>query len=179
MLDIIIVIILLAGIVLGYMRGFMSQIGGFIGILLGILCCRLFGGPLADKFAAEGDSIGSLLLGQIMAYAIILIVCYIIGRVLGKLLSGTLNVLHLGAVNRIGGAIFTPLEYLFALSVLLNLWLGVFPDTTLRSNYEGATGFVIDFAPKVLGSKTAQNIINAADRLNPQNSSELEQSPEE
>lgn len=157
--DIIIILILICGLVLGYMRGFMAQIGAVIGIFFAIICCQIFGDAVAAKFGSPGDSEGTLLLNEVMAYVIIFILCYVLGRLIGLLLSKTTKFLHLSPLDKVAGAVFKVAEYLLCLSVALNLWIGIFPDTELRTKHDGIANFVIDFAPTILGSETANEIL--------------------
>lgn len=161
--DILIILLLIAGTALGWRRGFMAQIGAFVGVVLGIICCQIFAAELGAKFSASADTPGSLLLANVMAYVIIFLACFLLGKLVGRFIVGAARLLHLGALDRLAGAIFKIAEYLLCLSILLNLWIAVFPDTKLRSAHTGLTQSVVDFAPTVLGSKTVKDIFAGID----------------
>lgn len=74
--------------------------------------------------------------------------------------------LSLGRVDNLAGAVFAILKYALVFSVLLNVWMALFPSGELKSSYNDALpSAVINMAPAVLGSKTAADVfdgINAA-----------------
>lgn len=74
--------------------------------------------------------------------------------------------LSLGRVDNLAGAVFAILKYALVFSVLLNVWMALFPSGKLKSSYNDALpSAVINMAPAVLGSKTAADVfdgINAA-----------------
>jgi uncharacterized membrane protein required for colicin V production len=70
-----------------------------------------------------------------------------------------LRALHLGIIDRVAGAVFSVFQWLLGLSVVLNVWLAVFPDSDLRTDNQGAVDAVLTLAPTVFGSETAKNIL--------------------
>lgn len=159
-LDILCVIIILIGAFFGYRRGFMGQVGSVIGLILGIICCNLFAHSLAQTFTETTDEAATVMWNNVMAYFIVFAIAYIGGRLIGSLFTRAIKAMHLGIVNRIGGAVFMPLEYLLVLSIILNAWIGVFPQTQLRSNITGVKEMMLNLAPKVLGSPTVNDIFD-------------------
>lgn len=140
---------------IGYRRGFTTQLGAFIGIVVGIIVCRVCGTSLAEAFISPGDTPGTRLLHVVLAYVLLFGACYFLGRVIGSLVHDTFNVAHLGFIDKIGGSVFKTCEYLLIFSILLNLWMAVFPNTDVKSKRAGLTPFVLDFAPSVFDSKLA------------------------
>lgn len=143
---------------LGYRRGLLAQVGSIFGVILGIVCCHVLGSSVAEHFIEDGDGVDTILLTSVLSYALIFVAAYLTGRFLGNLLSGVLQRLHLGIFNRIGGAVFTMFEYLLVYSLLLNTFIGAFPNTQLRTDYDSIKRFVINLAPDVLGSQTIGEI---------------------
>lgn len=166
MFDIVCVLILVAALVLGGRRGFMAQVGAFIGLLAGIIVCRIFGGDLAGAFTSPTDTPGTRMLHTVLAYVILFGACYLGGRLIGSTLRGTIKVLHLGWADRLAGAALKLCEYLLIFSILLNLWMALFPDTKLNSKREGLTDFVVEFGPMVLDSDFAAEVVSGTENLN-------------
>ena len=166
MFDLVCILIMAAAVVLGGRRGFMAQTGAFIGIIAGIIVCRVFGDDLAGTFTSPADTAGTRMLHTVLAYVVLFGVCYLGGRLIGSALRGTIKVLHLGWVDRIAGAVLKLCEYLLIFSILLNLWMALFPDTQLNSRREGLTDFVVEFAPVVLDSEFAEEIVSGTESLN-------------
>ncbi len=161
MLDIAIIAILVLGLIIGFRRGFMSQIGGVIGILLGIIVCQVFAETLTNAYTSPTDTAQTRMLHNVLAYVVLFTACFLVGRLLSAVLRRTTNTLHLGFIDNIGGAIFKALEFMLGLSILLNIWIAVFPDTKVRTSNEAMTEFIVNFGPKVLGSETVSEIFDA------------------
>ncbi len=157
---------MVGALVLGGRRGFMAQTGTFIGIIAGVIVCRVFGDELASAFTSPTDTPGTRMLHTVLAYVVLFGVCYLGGRLIGSALRGTIKVLHLGWADRIAGAVLKLCEYLLIFSILLNLWIALFPDTQLNSKRAGLTDFVVEFAPVVLDSEFAQEIVSGTESLN-------------
>lgn len=157
-LDILCLIIIVLGLIFGYRRGFMAQIGSALGLILGIVCCNLFASRLAATFTETTDDAASIMLNNVMSYIIVFAIAYIGGRLIGSLFSRAIKAMHLGIINKIAGAVYMPLEYLLVLSIILNAWVGAFPNTSLRNNITGVKEFMLDLAPKTLGSETVAGV---------------------
>lgn len=161
LVDILAIIAVLAGLILGWRRGMVAQLGSLLGIILGIVCCQVFAGPLAQAFSEPTDNPDTILMHTVISYLIIFALCYTVGRLLSGLLQRITDAAHLGAVDALAGSIFKGAEYLLALSMILNLWVAVFPNTRIDGPL--ATP-VADFAPAILGSETAQEILSEGSR---------------
>ena len=159
--DIICIVIALAGIFSGFRRGFFSQAGAVLGVILGIVGCNVFADSLVSLFHGPVADAASLMLANILAYVIVFVVGYLIGRLVGTFFSKSLAALKLGFMNRVAGAVFTTLEYTLVFSLLLNAWIGVFPNTRLASEHDGIKSFVLDFGPDILGSPTVSEIFHS------------------
>ncbi|MDR1808796.1 MAG: CvpA family protein [Prevotella sp.] len=117
--DVIIVILVVVSTLMGFISGFVMQLAS----LLGLLCCAFFAGKTAElcyPFLAKltGISPSVLLpLSYLLAFIIIMIVFY----VLGKLLEKFIKAIQLGVVNRLLGSLFSVAKWLLLASILLNL----------------------------------------------------------
>lgn len=161
MLDIAIIAILVIGLILGYRRGLISQLGAVIGILLGIIVCQVFAETLTDAYTSATDTAQTRMLHTVIAYMVLFGACFLFGRAISGVLNKTTSSLHLGFINNLGGAIFKTLEYLLVFSIFLNIWIAIFPDTSIRTSNKELTEFAVNFGPKVLGSETVSDIFDA------------------
>lgn len=105
-IDIVIIIMLLGGLVIGYRKGFMASLGSVAALVVACLACRFLG---------AGRDIPSNLL--------IFIVAYVTVRLLANLLRRVIHAIALGPIDRLAGAMFVALEYMVGLSLILNVWL--------------------------------------------------------
>lgn len=156
--DIVCIVIILAGFVLGYKRGFLAQAGSVGGVILGIVFCNAFAERLSLRFISPDDSPESILLAKVMSYVIIFVICYIVGRMAGSTLASLTKALKIGFIDKLCGAVFTTFEYALVFSIILNAWIGAFPNTKLRSEHDGIKEFVVNLAPEVFGSPTVNEI---------------------
>lgn len=159
--DILCALIVICGAFYGYRRGALSQLGAIFGVVLGIVCCHAFASPLAYHFVKTTDSIETVIMAKVLANVVIFVVCYIVGRLLGKTLTSITRTLHLNIFNRIGGMIFTVVEYLLILSLVLNVFIGFFPDTKISTRHSTVKKIVLNFAPKVLGCPEVADFIGS------------------
>ena len=163
--DIVCLIIIVAGAFYGFRRGALAQIGSIAGVIFGIVCCNVFAKRLAEKFIASDDSPETELLCYVLSYVVIFVLCYLVGRCIGTLLSKIAKTLHLSPIDRICGTVFTILECTLVFSIMLNAYIGAFPNASLRTDNEKVKQFVLNFAPTVLGSPTANEVFNTTQTL--------------
>lgn len=169
--DIIMAVVIVVAIVYGYYKGLLSQMGALAGILAGVICCRLFGDVAADYFnnligEASSSNSSVIFLNNIVAYVVVFLLAYLSIRLVASLLTKILKAINLGVINRIAGAVFAVVQGLLILSLLLNLWIAIFPDTELLKESSGAVEQrLINLAPDLLGSDTAQEFLNATKEL--------------
>ncbi len=97
-----ILIVLLAGAVVGFIQGAFKQIANFVGVMAGILFAILlynrFGSYLSS---ATGASTG---LGNTVAFILIAVIVPVVLGWLASLLTKFFKAVHLGFVNRLVGA---------------------------------------------------------------------------
>ena len=104
LLDLIIVIILGVGLLIGFFKGVIQQVfslGGLIlGIILGTLLYEPFAGLLLNIFKMSDQT------ARIVAFVIILIVVPMVCGLLGKALSKLIHAANLGFIDRVLGGLF-------------------------------------------------------------------------
>lgn len=103
-LDIILLLPLLIGLVRGLMKGFVIELTAILAVVFGFVGMKIWGSAftiwLIKQFAWP-DAICS-----VVAYALIFLGITISLNLIAKLLSKLFKAVHLGWLNRVGGAIF-------------------------------------------------------------------------
>lgn len=174
-IDIVVMAVVIVAAIYGYYKGILSQMGALAGIIGGVICCRLFGDDLAvflnNHFADSTETRATtLFLNNVVAHVFIFVAAYFGTRFLASLMSATLKKIKLGIINRIAGAVFAPVYWLVILSIVLNIWIALFPTTKLVKSSNGvATEVVVNLAPDILGSEAAKMLQNAAGDLTKKN----------
>ncbi len=163
--DWILLIVIIAGVWLGWRRGVLSQAGAVVGCIAAIILCRIFATPLAEHFSSPDDSAQTRLLHTVLSYALIFAACYFGARMISSTLHSILSGLELRGIDKIAGAIYKPLEFVLILSIFINLWVSIMPQSEVHSSQTKVRTMVMNFAPTVLGSETAKDIYAAIDSL--------------
>lgn len=102
-IDIIILIIIGIGLVLGMVRGFLKQACATVGLIVGLLVARALFGVVGEQLAPH---IGmSVSVAQIISFIVIWAVVPVLLMLAGEALTKVLEAVHLGSVNRLLGGI--------------------------------------------------------------------------
>lgn len=141
---------------LGFRSGIIRQAGTIAGIIIGVVACRMAGDRatawLHTMFSADDTS---PLLLNVLAYAGVFIIAYFVVAILASLLHSLVHVVHLGIVDRLGGAVFKVLIWCFVLSLALNVWAAFVPD----SRPDGIWAQRVEaLAPAVMGMNITDSI---------------------
>lgn len=159
--DAIIILIVLGGLVLGYRKGFLGQLSSLISWLVAIVLCYKCGDLVQSIFLSIVPSAAQWPLSSItvktvsLAFAFLIVMLVI--RLVARLFKGTLNAVHLGFIDKVGGSLLFMFKYAFLLSIALNLLYAINPDMDTfgtehmmgNKPYE----FTLDLMPMVLGSE--------------------------
>jgi membrane protein required for colicin V production len=160
--DAIIFLAIIAGAVIGYMRGIIKQISSIAALVLGILVCNIFGGWAAEVLRVVVPSSAKWPAADVTtaAFAEILffLLVYLSVAVVAMFVKSVVKKLKLGLIDNFGGAALSVLKYLFAVSIILNVWYIISPHsctfTTRHAFGNVPFAFTLDVAPCVLGSKS-------------------------
>lgn len=170
-IDLLLIVVAAAAVFFGWRKGLVAKLGKLIGILAGIVCTRLWAPALARAVfgtPSPGDSADVSLLTTVVAYVAVFLVVYIVVALLCSGLRGILRLAHISILDRIGGALFTLFEYMLLMSLALNLWVAIFPDSTIRSHpmVNGGCDIigtsVLNLAPDILGSEEVETMLDKA-----------------
>lgn len=164
-LDILLIIVALAGVVFGYHRGILNEVASLFGIILGIIVCRIFGDPLSSLFLDGTETEQARVTTCILCYVLIFVACYIGMRMISGTLKSMVSSLHLGLFDNVAGALFKSAEWLFVLSIFLNVMLAILPDSKIRCSNAKMTTLVYEFGPAVLGSGVVEEAYKQAGEL--------------
>ena len=166
MLDLLILIILIVGILVGGRRGFVVQAIHMFGFIVAIIVALIYYKPLAQKFLlwipypgfAESATSTLGLDGldvdrtfyRVIAFAIIFFVSKIVLQIIGSMLDFLKYLPILGSINRLLGAVLGFVECYFLLFIALYV-LALLPLEGLQSRLDGSifTSLMLEHTPIV------------------------------
>lgn len=161
LIDILIILIVLGGLILGYQKGFLGQLTSLISWVVAIVLCYKCGDLVQSIFLAIVPSAAEWPLSSItvktvsLAFAFLLVMLII--RLAMRLFKGALDTVHLGIIDKVGGSLLFMFKYAFVLSIVLNLLYAYNPDLdtfgTKHMMNNKPYEFTLDLMPRVLGSE--------------------------
>lgn len=157
-LDIILLLVFIGSAWFGFRKGIIKQLGSLAAIVIAIIACRCLGPTVVTLLMGSHPDWQASPISHatvsILANAVIYLVAYYGVILLAKLLRMVSHAVFLGPLDRIAGAAFSVAKYFLLVSLLLNLYMVIFPDTPLRSKSNLCGGRVATltarFAPWVL-----------------------------
>ena len=129
-IDIIILIALGAGVIVGFMKGFIRQLASILG-LIGLLAAKALYTSLAVKLCPTVTD--SMTVAQILAFVIIWIAVPLIFTLVASVLTKALEAVSLGWLNRMLGAGLGALKYLLLVSLVICVIQFIDSDSQLIS----------------------------------------------
>ena len=118
-LDLIIVIVLGAGALIGFMKGLIKQVFSMVGLVAGLLVARALFGVVGEKLAVEAGM--SATFGQILAFLLIWILVPLGLTMVASVLTKIAGTIHLGFVNRWMGSGLGLIKYGLLASMFINV----------------------------------------------------------
>lgn len=167
--DLLIIAIALAAVVTGWRKGLVTKLGRVAGVLAGIVCSRLWAPQVGVWLMGTpdvSDSADTALLNSVVAYVVVFIAAFLAVTLLCSSLKSLLRLVHVSVLDRLGGVAFTLLEYMLMVSLALNLWVAVFPESTVRTSSTATAGTeiigtsVLNLAPDLLGSEKVRSLLD-------------------
>lgn len=160
LVDILLILIVLGGVVLGYRKGFIGQLSSLVSWVVAIVLCFKCGDLVQGIFLSIVPSAAEWPLSTItvktvsLAFAFLIVMLAI--RLAMRLFKGALNTVNLGFIDKLGGSLLFMFKYAFILSIALNLLYAINPDMDTfgtehmlnNKPYE----MTLDLMPIVLGS---------------------------
>ncbi len=116
-LDIILLVLIGIGAVLGFMKGFLRQLAGLLGLVAGLLVAKALYVHVADEvFSQVTDSVG---LARGLAFVSIWLLVPLLFLLVASLLTRLMEAVSLGWLNRLLGAALGAAKYALVISLLL------------------------------------------------------------
>lgn len=119
-LDIIILICFLPGIIRGLSKGFLEQAVSLVGMVLSVWCAFKLRGVVCEAIAPHLEMSETLL--NVVAFALILIGVSVLALIVAKLFTKLVELMMLGWINRLLGALTSCLVTLVVLGVVIVLF---------------------------------------------------------
>ena len=130
-IDIVILVALGVGTVIGFMKGGVRQLASLIGLLVGLFVARALYPRVAEWIA---PAIGtSMTVACVIGFFMIWIAIPLLFSVLGSFLTQALNAIHLGCINRWMGAALGAIKYFLVIGMFIQLIQFVDPTNKLIS----------------------------------------------
>lgn len=157
--DVLIILLFMAGVVIGYMKGMLSQISAICGVVAGLIVCNLFGGVATDilklLIPESANWPAASVTASAVAHIVLFVLVFLSVLLAGNALRSVFKHMHLGAIDKVGGMALCVFRYLLYLSILLNLWHFISPHsstfTTRHMMNNVPFEIVLDMAPFTFG----------------------------
>lgn len=117
-IDIIILILIGVGVIQGLMKGSMKELASVVGFVAGLLLARALFGTVAEQLAPALNT--SITVAQILSFILIWVAVPIGCSLVASVLTKALEVVHLGWLNRLSGAM------LGAVKMMLLAGIGIY-----------------------------------------------------
>jgi membrane protein required for colicin V production len=148
LIDIIAIILLIMAIFKGLSKGLVVAVFSFLAYLIGLAAAIKLSALMADYIGSNVE-ISQRWLPFLAFFAVFMLVVLLV-RLGAKAIEGTMKMMMLGWLNRLGGVLFYILIYFFILSIILfyATQLRLLGRDTMQASV--AYGFIEPFAPKVM-----------------------------
>ena len=128
-IDIVILVVIGAGAVVGFMKGFVKQLAALLGLIVGLLAAKALYASVAEKvFSKVTDS---MTVAQVLAFIAIWIAVPLAFALIASLLTKAMEVVSLGWLNRWLGFGLGALKSLLLVSLLIGVIEFIDEDNTL------------------------------------------------
>ena len=142
-IDIIILIALGAGVIVGFMKGFIRQLASILGLIVGLLAAKALYTSLAVKLCPTVTD--SMTVAQILAFVIIWIAVPLIFTLVASVLTKALEAVSLGWLNRMLGAGLGALKYLLLVSLVICVIQFIDSDSQLISQTKKEQSLLLSY----------------------------------
>ena len=116
-IDILILIIIGAGAVVGFTKGFIRQLASILGLIVGLLAAKALYMSLAAKLCPAVTE--SMTVAQVLAFVMIWIAVPLIFTLVALVLTKAMNAVSLGGVNRWFGSGLGALKFMLLTSLVI------------------------------------------------------------
>ncbi|MCM1029072.1 MAG: CvpA family protein [Alloprevotella sp.] len=157
-------IVLIAAVIVGWHKGAIRQVGSVAAVVGALVVCRTLGPlavPLVGSWLGVDDpSQGSFsdYSATMLAYAALFMLTWLIVWLLTRMLHQAIRLVHLGVIDKIGGALFLLAKWALVASMAMNLLKVVQPDAAVFAAAAPGSGWqapmldaILAFAPWLWG----------------------------
>lgn len=130
-LDIIILIIIGAGAMVGLFKGFIRQLATIAGLIVGLIAAKALYMSLAEKLCPMVTD--SMTVAQIISFILIWLAVPLAFTLVAMLFSKAMDAISLGWINRLLGMVLGALKYIILIGLFMNVLEFVDPDNRLIS----------------------------------------------
>ena len=116
-LDIILLICLIPAIIQGLRKGFISQVISIVSLIFGVWASARFA-TIVSAWIAQYITASEQVL-KVVAFALIMVLAFLVLAALGKILEATIRLIMLGWVNRLLGLIFSLMKCFLILGLVI------------------------------------------------------------
>lgn len=167
-IDIVILVIIIAGFIIGYTSGIIKQITSICAIVVGIIACHLFGdwatGVLVEIVPETANWPAPEYTTCAIANIILFLIIFLGIKVVGAMFKSAVTKLHLGLFDRLAGGLFSVFKYLLIASIVLNVAFVIVPGCSMftRSHSSGniLSRITMNLAPALLGVDNLPQLLN-------------------
>ena len=132
-IDIIYIIATAGALIGGFMTGFLSKVSSIVGIVFGIFNAIVLQ-ESASKMLQDATELSETN-ATIIAFAALLIVSFIAVKIVVAILAWILDVLHLGIINKLAGALLSGIVTLVIVTAIIDVTSLLAPE----NRYTGKT----------------------------------------
>ncbi|MCQ2335080.1 MAG: CvpA family protein [Paludibacteraceae bacterium] len=118
-IDIILLCVVGVSAVTGFSRGLVKELMGITAIIVGLIVTKLYSPAVAEWLIQDTGM--SPFSARIVSYTALMLGIWILGQIVGRLLTRFFRALKLGWLNRLGGAGVSVLKYAIVASLVLNV----------------------------------------------------------
>ena len=118
-IDIVILIMIGVGVILGLMKGFVKQMAAIVGLVAGLLVARALFGAVGERLAPVLGT--SVTIAQLLAFIMIWVAVPLGFALVASLLTKALNAVHLGWLNRWLGSGLGALKYMLLVGLAIHV----------------------------------------------------------
>lgn len=149
-IDIILILVFVFSAWLGFRKGIITQLGAVAAIVIAIIACRILGPQIESMVMGshpdwQTSSVSHYTV-SIVTNCVIYLLAYYGVLIAARLMRTVSHAVLLGPLDRLAGAAFSVAKYFLLVSLLLNLYIAVFPDTKLLSASRLGGGYAVELA---------------------------------
>ncbi len=161
-IDAILGLLLLYGLIRGFIRGFLAELASVVAFILGIYGAIYFSYILKNFLAAHFEWNPNFV--ALLSFALTFVIIVIVISWVGAILTRAVNIVMLGIINRMLGAIFGIIKIAFITSIFIMIFKSV------NSNYDYVDKETVDnsvlYGPvKATAPTLLPSILNEAERV--------------